>query len=126
MIEKKKFWLDYGIFVNNDLQTFKKELFYSGKLKQGCYYSVLIKVRKGDVYLMVGNKQEKFMFNFFKGDSLEELFNFIQDRLIMLFEEYPKELDYSCDSILLDFWSIKVDNNIKISNLDETKKKGLS
>lgn len=33
--ENRKIWIDYNLFVNNDFENFKKELFYSGKLKAG-------------------------------------------------------------------------------------------
>ena len=101
--KSSKIWVSYSLFVNDDLVGFKKALFYSGRLNVGVYYSVLFKIRKGDIYLMMGNKQEGVMFNSFDDEYFEELFELIQDKLGDLFNEYPKELDYSCDTILLDF-----------------------
>lgn len=62
--KNSKVWVDYSLFgAPNDLENLKKEFCYSGKLKVGELYSVLFKVRKGDLYLMMGTKQEKVKFN---------------------------------------------------------------
>jgi hypothetical protein len=119
--KNSKIWIDYNLFVNNDFENFKKELFYSGKLKAGELYSVLFKIRKGDIYLMMGKKQEKVMFNSINDESFVELFEGILDRFEEMFAEYPKELGYTCDTLLLEFWPVNVKDDIKITNLKEAK-----
>jgi hypothetical protein len=52
---------------------------------------------------MIGDRQESFIFNSYDDNSFIELFTFIHDRLYIIFEEYESELNYDCDSILLDF-----------------------
>ena len=98
-----KLWVDYSVFNLNDLDKFKKDIFYSGKIEVGVEYSVIFKIRKGDIYYMLGTKQKKVVFNSYDDEYFEELFELIQDRLQLLFEEYTKELEYECDTILLDF-----------------------
>ena len=124
-VKNSKIWVDYNLFVNNDFENFKKELFYSGKLKAGELYSVLFKIRKGDLYLMMGKKQEKVKFNSINDESFEVFFEEILDRFESMFAEYPKELGYTCDTLLLEFWPVNVKDNIKITNLKEAKE-GLS
>jgi hypothetical protein len=119
----KKIWIDFFIFDNQDFDLFKYLLFYSGKLKPGVNYSILLKLRKGDIYYMIGDRQESFIFNSYDDNSFIELFTFIHDRLYIIFEEYESELNYDCDSILLDFWPVVVSSDMKISNLSEIQKR---
>lgn len=116
-----KLWVDYSVFNLNDLDKFKKDIFYSGKIEVGVEYSVIFKIRKGDIYYMLGTKQKKVVFNSYDDEYFEELFELIQDRLQLLFEEYTKELEYECDTILLDFWAVNVDKKLKISNFNEVR-----
>lgn len=72
---------------------------------------------------MIGDRQESFIFNSYDDNSFIELFTFIHDRLYIIFEEYESELNYDCDSILLDFWPVVVSSDMKISNLSEIQKR---
>lgn len=119
--ERRKLWVDFSIFNFEDFDSFKNELFYSGKLIPGVSYSILIKLKKGDIYYMIADKQKSFSFNQIDDDSFRELFTFSIDRLCKIFDEYESELDYSCDSVLFDFWPVVIKDNIKISNLDQAK-----
>lgn len=84
-----------------------------------------MKLIKGDIYLMIDDKQESFIFNSIDDVSFEELFTLVKDRLEKIFQEYKAELNNSCDSILFDFWPVIIKDNLKISNLKEAKE-GLS
>jgi DNA polymerase type B, organellar and viral len=70
---------------------------------------------------MLGDKQESFIFNSYDDPSFIQLFTFIHDRLYIIFEEYESDLDFNCDSILLDFLPVVVSDDMKISNLSEIK-----
>ena len=50
------------MFQGKNLEVFREELFYSGKLNPNSYYAILVKVRKGDNYYTVGKKQHIFIF----------------------------------------------------------------
>jgi DNA polymerase family B len=70
---------------------------------------------------MIGDKQESFIFNSYDDSSFIEFYTFIRDRLYIVFEEYESDLNFECDSILLDFWPVDISNDMKISNLKEVK-----
>ena len=86
------------MFEQHNLEKFKEQLFYSGKLKTNIYYVVLVKIRKGDVYYTAGKRQYSLYFNDFQDKNFERFFEFLTQILNKLFEEYDNELDYSCDS----------------------------
>ena len=68
---------------------------------------MLTKVRKENKFFTIGNKQLGVCFSSLNDLFIEEIFETIIDRLENLFEEYPKELEYSCDSVLLEFHPVK-------------------
>jgi len=111
------------MFNIDDSDQFKYQLFYSGKLKPNVKYSVLLKLRKGDIYYMIADRQESFIFNSYDDNSFTELYTFIRDRLQITFENYESELNFECDSVLLDFSPVIIDNNLKINNLNEARNK---
>jgi hypothetical protein len=88
-------------------------------LEKGRVYNVLLKLRKGDIYMMIADKQKSFTFSSFDDYSFEKLFNDVVGFLEATFEEYTKEIGFSCDSVLFDFWPVVVGEEIrKIANLD--------
>lgn len=113
-----KIWVDINIFDNDDLYLFKNKLYYSGFLSKNTTYSVLLKIKKGDIYYMLDVKQTAFIFNSYSDDEFERLFCKIQGRLSYIFQEYESELNYEGESVLLDFWSVEVPEELKISNLN--------
>ena len=111
------------MFNFEDSDQFKYQLYYSGKLKPNVKYSVLLKLRKGDIYFMIADRQESFIFNSFDDNSFTQLYTFIRDRLQITFENYESELNFECDSVLLDFNQVYISNNLKINNLNEARVK---
>jgi hypothetical protein len=109
------------MFNLEDSDQFRYKLFYSGKLKPNVKYSILLKLRKGDIYYMIADKQESFIFNSYDDNSFIELYTFIRDRLQITFENYESELNFECDSVLLDFYPIFINNNLKLNNLNEAR-----
>src|SRR6267378_427235 len=109
------------MFNLEDSDQFRYQLFYSGKLKPNVKYSVLLKLRKGDIYYMIADRQESFIFNSYDDNSFIELYTFIRDRLQITFENYESELNFECDSVLLDFSPVIINNNLKLSNLNEAR-----
>ena len=111
-------------YSQHNLEKCKEQLFYSGKLKTNIYYVVLVKIRKGDVYYTAGKRQYSLYFNDFQDKNFERFFEFLTQILNKLFEEYDNELDYSCDSVLLDLYPIDELEKFKqkeISNLQTVK-----
>lgn len=103
-----------------NIEQFKRSLFYSGKLKYNTNYSVLIKVRKGDIYYTAGERQHSFIFKDSNDKSFDRYLELIYQLIQKLFEEYDSELDYSCDAVLLNFDHINLLNEFKkkkITNL---------
>lgn len=109
------------MFNLEDSDQFRYQLFYSGKLKPNVKYSVLLKLRKGDIYYMIADKQEFFIFNSFNDNSFIELYTFIRDRLQITFVNYESKLNFECDSVLLDFTPVIINNNLKLYNLNEAR-----
>jgi len=114
----KKLWIEYEVFINEDLNTFSKRIFYSFKVEKNRKYNLLFKLKKGDIYLMIADKQHHFKFNSENDIQFKILFNKILDYINIIFEEYPNELEYSFDNLLLEFWPVEIDENLKISNLE--------
>lgn len=72
-----KLWLDFEIFQENNIELFKKSLFYSGKLKPNAYYLSLIKVRQGDIYYTAGLRQESLRFKDYNDKVFERFLELI-------------------------------------------------
>ena len=79
------------MFQAKNLEVFREELFYSGKLNPNSYYAILVKVRKGDNYYTVGKKQHSFICKDKESENFERLFDLILVLLDKLFEEYDNE-----------------------------------
>ena len=110
--------MEYEIFLNEDLNLFSQRVFNSFKIEKNREYNILLKVQKGDVYLMIADKQQHFKYNSINDIQFEILFNNIIDFIYYTFSEYPKELEYTFDDLLLEFWEVKIDENLKIYNLE--------
>jgi hypothetical protein len=111
--------------MGTSLKLFKERLFFTGKLKAGVEYFVIVKIRMGNVYRNVGEKQEEFKFYSIEDASFERLFETINDKLNHL-NEYPSDssLDYSSfDSLLLEFYQVNVKDELKSYNLSKLKDK---
>ena len=120
-VKTSKLWIDFSLFSHGDLKKFSNELFYSGKITPNTDYSLLIKLRKNDLFFTIAERQEYFIFKSLNDNSFQKLFYFITDKLYDIFEEYKFELEYSCDSILLEFRPINIEEKLKISDLDKVK-----
>lgn len=119
-----KLWLDNYLFPTN-FDLFRNRLYYSGKIKVNDIYSVLIKIRIGDVYRTLGDKQECFTFDSIDAKSFGILFEYINNKLEHM-SEYPSDnsIDYNdYDSVLLEFFRVYVADDLKISNLGNLKSK---
>lgn len=116
-----KIWIDFNVFNTLDLDKFASEIYYSNKLKPEEDYSIIIKLKKNELYFSIADKQKHFKFNKLEDYAFEKLFCFIRDKLDSIFKEYNSLLDYHCDSILLEFRTVNVDKKIKISNSDKVK-----
>lgn len=113
-----------NIFLERDFDKFISLLFCDNRILFHYYYALLVKVRKGNKFYTIGDKQLSIIFVDIKDPLLLEIFNTIIDRLEILFEEYPTELEYTCDALLLEFHPAhEVDKRFKISNLSEAKAK---
>ena len=108
----------YEIFKNNDLKLFIKLLFANNRLQFNVTYSLLTKVRKDSKYFTIGPAQLKIVFKDYNDPFLIEMYDTIIDRLALLFEEYPSELEYTCDALLLEFHLVKP-KKAHIANLQE-------
>lgn len=95
--------MEYEIFLNEDLNLFSQRVFNSFKIEKNREYNILLKVKKGDVYLMIADKQQHFKYNSITDIQFEILFNNIIDFIYYTFSEYPKELEYTFDDLLLEF-----------------------
>ena len=118
-------WITYETFVENDLNSFKNKIFSDNKVKFNYDYALFTKFRKDNKFFTIGNIQLGVCFSSLEDDFIKETFETILDRLESLFEEYPSELEYSCDSVLLEFHPVKeVGGKIsKIHNKKEAKLK---
>lgn len=115
----------YEVFFNKDFDKFIKILLGDNRIEYEVNYALLTKVRKDNKFYTIGTKQLSVIFKDINDPFLVNMFDTIIDRLAILFEEYPTELEYGCDAILLEFFVIgKRDiSKIKISNLTEAKEK---
>src|SRR5699024_9254485 len=104
------------------IKKFSSEIYYSNKLKPGDDYSIIIKLKKKDLYFSIAEKQKHFKFNKRDDYAFEKLFDFIIDRLDSIFEEYNSVLEYTCDSLLLEFRAVNIDKKIRISNSDKVNR----
>jgi len=120
-IKPKRIWINFDVFFNDDIEKFIQEIFFSNKVYKNVDYSLIFKIRKDDLFLSIGNKQKHFSFESKNDVEFIKLFNLIRDRLYKVFEDYKVELDYSIDAVLVEFWEVKIDDKIKISNLDIVK-----
>jgi len=116
--KSKKIWIESEVFVNEDLDTFSKRIIHSLKIEKNREYSILLKIKKGDIYLMIADKQQHFKYDSITDLCFEKLFNNIIDFIYNAFQEYPKELEYSFENLLLEFFEVEIDNNLKISNIE--------
>lgn len=121
-VKSSKIWIDFNIINNQDFEKFSNELFYSGKITPNTDYSLIVKIKKDDIFFTVGKKQEHFIFNSLNDEVFTRLFNKYVDLIEELFEEYDSVLHYSCDSILFEFRPVNIKEKLIISNLSEVKK----
>jgi hypothetical protein len=121
-VKSSKVWLDFNIFTSMDFEEFSKQLFYSGKILPNMDYSLIVKIRKNDIFFTVGKKQEHFIYNSLNDEAFNRLFNKYTDLIYELLEEYNSVLEYDCDSVLFEFRPIKIEEKLKISNLGRVKK----
>ena len=83
-----KIRVDNNIFSVGEVNKFKSELVNSGKMISGSTYSILLKARQGEQYVMLANKQSGYLFNPEDYDSFEKLFMDVTDYLNKIFEDY--------------------------------------
>ena len=117
-----RIWIDFTVFNTYDLKKFASEIYYSNKLNPGDDYSIIIKLKKKELYFSIADKQKHFLFNKIDDYAFEKLFYFIIDRLDYIFDEYNSVLEYSCDSLLLEFRAVNIDKKIRISNSDKVNR----
>ena len=121
-------WINYNTFIDGGsaLEEFKTKLFSDNKIKFNYDYALLTKIRKGNKFYTIGNKQLGVKFMSIDDVYIKETYETIIDRLEVLFEEYPQELEYTCDSVLLEFHEVtEIGAKVikKIGNVKEAKEK---
>lgn len=108
--------------IDRDFESFLSHLFSDNRILFEYTYALLVKVRKGNKFYTIGDRQIGVLFVDIHDPFLLEVFDTIIDRLAILFEEYPTELEYTCDALLLEFHPVRPEK-IKISNLKDAKEK---
>lgn len=116
--KNQKLWLDSEIFIYGNEKKFAESIYYSGKIQKKIVYNILLKMKKGDIYYMIADKQKNFQYSSLNDIQFKKLFVDITDFINATLEEYPKELEYEFDNILLDFWPLTINENLKVPNLD--------
>ena len=97
-----KFWIDSSVLDDGMHHgRFVEEIYKIKDLKVDTRYLLMLKIRKNDYYLMLGN-QRLFYISDDKDESLIRLYGYILAKLPGIFEEYIY-LDNIFDSIQLEF-----------------------
>lgn len=117
----KIIWLDFKIFEGDQQDIFISKLYFSDVLIKNTQYIVLIKIRKGDIYYIIAEKQYFFSFSNKEDPAFFKLFQYTVVRLSRIFLEYSSELNYKCDGVILEFYNVVIDNRLKISNTNNLK-----
>jgi len=66
--------MDSEIFVNGDQNKFAESIYYSGKIQKNTVYNILLKLKKGDIYYMIADKQKNFHYSGLNDIQFKKLF----------------------------------------------------
>lgn len=93
-------WIGHQVFFK-DWRVFAEKLYNHNKFLLNTRYMVYVKLRKGDIYKMVGD-HENYKFNGIDDPVFKVFYKTIGDRIQQLLEEY-KELKNRFDSVQIVF-----------------------
>lgn len=116
---KVRIWINWDVFKYKDFDKFKIDLFSTNSnLKFDTLYSLYVKVRYGNNFIMICDKQRGIRFGSINDPSIKILFEDVLDFISNSYENYEWDENFECDCLLLDFWIVEVPEYLKISNID--------
>lgn len=87
---------------------------------------MLIKIKKNSQFFTIDKRHNNVILRDLNNDSIEKLYYVIQDRLIVILDDYDSVLQGSFDVVCIEFYELEVSEEFKIispyKKLDEKHK----